>query len=90
MLRSRDTLARIGGDEFAIVAPGAYGDAVRNLADSICHAVATSYSDARTPSPSASIGWAVFPDDGLDFETLINAADERMLSRKRLSAPATV
>jgi diguanylate cyclase (GGDEF)-like protein len=87
ILRLGDTLARIGGDEFAIVAPGVHGSAVGNLAQSICDAVSTHYSDAGTPSPSASIGWAVFPDDGHDFETLINAADERMLSRKR---PATV
>ncbi|HEV2858727.1 MAG TPA: GGDEF domain-containing protein [Solirubrobacterales bacterium] len=83
ILRSGDTLARIGGDEFAIVAPGVRGEAVRNLAESVCHAVGTNYSDADTPSPSASIGWAVFPEDGHDFETLISAADERMLSRKR-------
>jgi diguanylate cyclase (GGDEF)-like protein len=90
MLRSSDTLARIGGDEFAIIAPGVQGDAVRNLAESVCHAVATNYSDAGTPSPSASIGWAVFPEDGHDFEALIRAADERMLSRKRLAEPAVV
>jgi diguanylate cyclase (GGDEF)-like protein len=90
MLRSSDTLARIGGDEFAIIAPGVQGDAVRNLAESVCHAVATNYSDAGTPAPSASIGWAVFPEDGHDFEALIRAADERMLSRKRLAEPAAV
>lgn len=90
ILRSGDTLARIGGDEFAVVAPGVHGDAVGNLAQSICDAVSTHYSDAGTPSPSASIGWAVFPDDGHDFETLINAADERMLSSKRLPEPVAL
>jgi diguanylate cyclase (GGDEF)-like protein len=90
MLRSSDTLARIGGDEFAIVAPGVHGDAVRDLADSVCHAVRTNYSDAGTPCPSASIGWAVFPEDGHDFESLINAADGRMLSRKNLPQSARV
>jgi len=90
MLRSGDTLARIGGDEFAIVAPGVHGEAVQNLAESICHAVGTDYSDAGTPCPSASIGWAVFPDDGHDFESLIQAADLRMLSSKRFSEPAAV
>jgi diguanylate cyclase (GGDEF)-like protein len=88
ILRSSDTLARIGGDEFAIVAPGVHGDAVCNLAESVCHAVGTNYSDAATPAPSASIGWAVFPEDGDDFEALLRAADERMLSSKRPPLPA--
>jgi diguanylate cyclase (GGDEF)-like protein len=90
MLRSSDTLARIGGDEFAIVAPGVPGDAVHNLARSICDAVSTQYSDASIPSPSASIGWAIYPEDGCDFEALLRAADERMLSRKRPQQPAAV
>jgi len=90
ILRAGDTLARIGGDEFAIVAPGVHSDAVRNLAQSVCDAVSTHYSDAGTPSPSASIGWAVFPEDGGDFETLLHAADERMLNRKHLPEPARV
>lgn len=83
ILRSTDTLARIGGDEFAIVAPGAHADAASLLAESVCDAVSTHYSDSGTPAPTASVGWAVFPEDGEDFESLIRAADERMLSRKR-------
>jgi len=83
ILRSTDTLARIGGDEFAVIAPGAHGDGARLMAEAICDAVSTQYSDSGTPAPSASIGWAVFPEDGKDFESLIHAADERMLNRKR-------
>ena len=90
VLRSTDTFARLGGDEFAIVAPGAHGDGVRTLAESVCDAVGTHYSDAGTPAPSASVGWAVFPEDGEDFEALIRTADERMLNRKRAPEPAGV
>lgn len=88
MLRATDTLARLGGDEFAIVAPGAHGEGVRNLADSICAAVSARYSDSGTPVATASVGWAVFPEDGLDLEALMHAADERMLRRKRQPASA--
>jgi diguanylate cyclase (GGDEF)-like protein len=83
ILRSTDTLARIGGDEFAVIAPGAHGESARAMGEAICNAIGTHYSDAGTPAPSASVGWAVFPEDGEDFESLIRAADERMLSRKR-------
>jgi diguanylate cyclase (GGDEF)-like protein len=83
MLRSTDTLARIGGDEFAVVAPGAHGEGARAMGEAICDALGTHYSDAGTPPASASFGWAVFPADGQDFESLLRAADERMLERKR-------
>jgi diguanylate cyclase (GGDEF)-like protein len=82
ILRSTDTLARIGGDEFAVIAPGAHGEGARLMAESICGAISTQYSDSGIPAPSASVGWAICPEDGKDFETLIRAADERMLSRK--------
>jgi diguanylate cyclase (GGDEF)-like protein len=83
ILRSTDTLARIGGDEFAVIAPGAHGEGARLMAEAICAAVGTQYSDSGIPAPSASVGWAICPEDGEDFETLIRAADERMLRRKR-------
>ena len=81
MLRSTDTLARIGGDEFAMLAPGAHGDGAARLADAVRAAVA-----ARDPEPTsdsaASLGRAVFPGDGEDFEALMRSADERMLRIK--------
>jgi diguanylate cyclase (GGDEF)-like protein len=84
MLRSTDTLARIGGDEFAVIAPGAHGEGARRMAESIRAAVSAPDPGRNgKPTPTASIGWAVFPDDGRDFETLMRAADERMLALKQ-------
>jgi diguanylate cyclase (GGDEF)-like protein len=83
ILRSTDTLARIGGDEFAIIAPGAQGDHVRHMAEAIRTAVGVREPNSAAPTPSASVGWAVFPEDGENFETLMRSADERMLSLKR-------
>jgi diguanylate cyclase (GGDEF)-like protein len=92
ILRSTDTLARIGGDEFAVIAPGAHGEGARLMGEAIRSAISTHYSDSGTPAPSASVGWAVFPEDGEDVEGLIRTADERMLrskhgdDRRRVSA----
>jgi diguanylate cyclase (GGDEF)-like protein len=82
ILRSSDTLARIGGDEFAVIAPGAHGEGAQRMAEAIRAAVGIRHPDLPGPVPSASVGWAVFPGDGEDFETLMHAADERMLRLK--------
>jgi diguanylate cyclase (GGDEF)-like protein len=86
MLRSTDTLARIGGDEFAVIAPGAQGENARRMAESIRTAVGAHDPQAPGPASSTSIGWAVFPEDGEDFETLMQQADQRMMRRKRQAA----
>ena len=83
VLRSTDTLARIGGDEFAVIAPGAYSDGAERMAEAVCSAVAVGEPGDELPSPGASVGWAVFPDDGQDFETLMRSADERMMRIKQ-------
>ena len=85
VLRSTDTLARIGGDEFAIIAPGAHGEGAARMAESVREAVACAEPGEDVPAPSASVGWAVFPDDGQDFETLLRSADERLMRLKRVS-----
>jgi diguanylate cyclase (GGDEF)-like protein len=82
ILRATDTLARIGGDEFAVIAPSARGEGAQRMAEAIGTAVSLPESDRRGPVPSASVGWAVFPEDGTDFETLMQAADARMMKLK--------
>lgn len=81
MLRSTDSLARIGGDEFAVIAPGAQGENAQRMAESIRTAV-SAHEPGRGPTPTASIGWAVFPEDGEDFATLMHCADQRMMKLK--------
>jgi diguanylate cyclase (GGDEF)-like protein len=86
VLRSDDSLTRIGGDEFAVIAPGANENGARALAKSIQIALAADAGESGMPAPAASVGWAVFPLDGEDYESLIQAADGRMMRRKRHAA----
>jgi diguanylate cyclase (GGDEF)-like protein len=69
-VRLVDTVARVGGDEFVVVAPGSGGIAV---ADRILRSI-----DALEPvggaSVSVSAGVARFPADGTSAEELLNAA----------------
>lgn len=78
-LRKQDTVARFGGDEFCVLAPEtAVAEA---LTGKINAAVAN--ASAGNDELRASLGVAVFPDDGTTIETLIERADERLLAAKR-------
>ena len=68
-VRFVDTVARWGGDEFLLVAPGATGTTV---AQRIVDAVRAKQIGGRTCTVSA--GLARFPSDGATSEDLINAA----------------
>ena len=81
ILRSSDSLARIGGDEFAVIVPGARGESAQQMAESIRIAV-SAHGPGPGPTPTASIGWAVFPEDGESFEALMHCADQRMMNLK--------
>jgi diguanylate cyclase (GGDEF)-like protein len=80
-MRGQDTVARIGGDEFCVVAPETDHPHTLPLARRIADTVAEATAGIETLS--ASVGIAVFPDDGVTTLELLRAADERLLSAKR-------
>ena len=86
-LERGDELARIGGDEFAVITSTPGTDAVRALCGRLTAALAEH-------GMSMSFGWAVCPRDGDSSLLLYRAADERLyaqkLIRSRLSAGEVV
>jgi diguanylate cyclase (GGDEF)-like protein len=79
--RAQDTVARIGGDEFCVLAPETDGTGTIEFAKRIARAVAGATSGLETLR--ASVGIAVFPQDGPDVQALLQAADQRLLAAKR-------
>lgn len=77
-------LSRLGGDEFVLLLPGMTADAAGDLAETVLSDVARSYRVAPYDlNISASIGLALYPQDGQDLETLSRRADAAMYQAKK-------
>jgi diguanylate cyclase (GGDEF)-like protein len=81
--RPEDTVARIGGDEFAVVAPGAGANGAGRLAGALEHAASQVFDPGGEPLRGTA-AWALFPDDGEDAEAVVRAADRRLYAAKRV------
>ncbi|UAW98703.1 EAL domain-containing protein [Halopseudomonas nanhaiensis] len=78
-LREEDTLSRPGGDEFVLALPGLDGVAAAHVAERLLQTIVRPVNVVdRVVSPSASIGIAIYPEDGLDFDELTRRADAAM------------
>ena len=79
----RDEIARLGGDEFAIFGPGRGRDAAVTLARRVAESLRDPFElDQIVVDAQASVGIALFPDDGRDVETLLQKADVAMYRAK--------
>ena len=83
-VRDTDMLSRLGGDEFVIILsdidrPGDITIVAEKILERLAHAFAIEGNDITT---SLSIGIAVFPDDGADFDALLKKADTAMYQAK--------
>ena len=79
--KKEDLIVRWGGDEFVHVIPNIQGDFQAEYIEQLTEQLSNLNMDFLT-SVSASIGIAVYPDDGERFETLVQHADVSMYKMK--------
>jgi diguanylate cyclase (GGDEF)-like protein/PAS domain S-box-containing protein len=84
-LRANDLLVRLGGDEFVVIAPDMdHAELVGVVSNRLHHALAAPLSlGTRDVRMTASIGVAVYPQDGTGLEELLANADAAMYVAKR-------
>ena len=84
MLRDEDVISRLGGDEFIIILPNIQMVGASQVAQKLLDLFKTPFQlDEYELGISASIGIALFPSDGADFETLYKNADTAMYRAKQ-------
>jgi diguanylate cyclase (GGDEF)-like protein len=83
--RGYDYVARMGGDEFVITAPGLTPEAATEKADRLNRAAIESGRHVcGRDLITLSVGMAFCPEDGTDVERLLAEADRRMYSMKQV------
>lgn len=84
VVRESDTIARMGGDEFAMLLPGATARGASVTARKIRQALAQPFVlEDQTADVDGSIGITLFPRHGDDAATLLQWADVAMYVAKR-------
>jgi diguanylate cyclase (GGDEF)-like protein len=83
VVRDGDCLARIGGDEFALIAPSAGPEGVERVVAGLDEVISHAEMPTGVGQVQATFGWAVSSEGGIDSKELFRMADERLLERKR-------
>ena len=78
-LHTRETVGRLGADEFALILTMRDQDEAVHVASEVREALRAPFDlDGHHPQLTASIGIAMYPDDATDPQTLIKYADTAM------------
>ncbi len=86
LVRPEDTICRLGGDEFVFLLAGSGHDAAKEVVERLLAAVEQPLViDQYQLTITASVGIAIYPDDGLDIESLQRNADVAMYRTKKES-----
>ncbi|MDU9407792.1 EAL domain-containing protein [Pseudomonas sp. zfem001] len=84
-LRANDSLARIGGDEFVLLAELRHPDDASNVASHVVGLLSQPFEiDGHELRVSTSVGIALYPGDGIDQQELLINADAAMYHAKSL------
>jgi diguanylate cyclase (GGDEF)-like protein len=89
-IRSVDTAARIGSDEFCVLAPFQSSRAAATLGRRLAAVVREQVATTDTPPVSVSIGVVSCPEHGEDAEALLEVADRAMYRAKAAGEPVAV
>ena len=82
--REYDYVARMGGDEFVVIAPGLTPEASARKAEQMRELAQQAGKEVCNEDIlSLSVGKAVYPEDGLDAEKILSTADKRMYLQKQ-------
>lgn len=86
LVRPQDTICRLGGDEFVFLLAEADHVIAKEVVERLLKAVEQPFViDQYELTITASIGVAIYPDDGLDMESLQRNADVAMYRTKKES-----
>ncbi|MFZ6874920.1 sensor domain-containing phosphodiesterase [Undibacterium sp. Di27W] len=83
-MRENDTISRLGGDEFILLLTGVDEHQVEQVVRKLMQVVNTPFHLGEYDlNVTASMGIAIYPNDGKDLETLSRNADAAMYRAKR-------
>jgi diguanylate cyclase (GGDEF)-like protein len=84
LVRRSDLVVRLGGDEFVIVLPGTDPEVANRVAAKLVAVLEQPFElDGERVQLSGSVGVSFYPEDGLDLERLLKAADIALYAAKQ-------